>query len=116
MPNIALANRTNAFRLGQAVGGEDDSEERLYEAASTYYFPYAKEQTYPLMVMGEDESAKINEFKTAINAYADEMISGFLAGNYDLDSDWDAYLAEFEAMGLDEYLELLQAAYDDVYK
>lgn len=116
MPNIALANRTNDFRLGQAVGGEDDSEERLYEAASTYYYPYAKDQTYPLMVMGEEDSAKINEYKTAINAYVDEMISGFLAGTYDLDADWDSYLAEFDALGLDEYLEILQSAYDEVYK
>lgn len=116
MPNIALANRTSDFRLGQAVGGDDKSEERLYEAASKYYYPYAKEQTYPLMVMGAEDSAVVNEYKTAINAYVDEMISGFLAGTYDLDKDWDSYLSEFDALGLEDYLNVLQSAYDKVYK
>lgn len=116
MPNIALANRTSNFRLGQAVGGDDKSEERLYEAASKYYYPYAKEQTYPLMVMSAEDSAVVNEYKTAINAYVDEMISGFLAGTYDLDKDWDSYLSEFDALGLEDYLNVLQSAYDKVYK
>ena len=116
MPNIALANRTSDFRLGQAVGGDDKSEERLYEAASKYYYPYAKEQTYPLMVMSAEDSAVVNEYKTAINAYVDEMISGFLAGNYDLDKDWDSYLSEFDALVLEDYLNVLQSAYDKVYK
>lgn len=116
MPNIALANRTSDFRLGQAVGGDDKSEERLYEAASKYYYPYAKEQTYPLMVMSAEDSAVVNEYKTAINAYVDEMISGFLAGTYDLDKDWDSYLSEFNALGLEDYLNVLQSAYDKVYK
>ena len=116
MPNIALANRTSDFRLGQAVGGDDKSEERLYEAASKYYYPYAKEQTYPLMVMSAEDSAVVNEYKTAINAYVDEMITGFLAGTYDLDKDWDSYLAEFDALGLEDYLKVLQSAYDKVYK
>ena len=116
MPNIALANRTSDFRLGQAVGGDDKSEERLYEAASKYYYPYAKEQTYPLMVMSAEDSAVVNEYKTAINAYVDEMISGFLAGTYDLDKDWDSYLSEFDALGLEDYLNVLQSAYDKVYK
>ena len=115
MPNIALANRTSDFRLGQAVGGDDKSEERLYEAASKYYYPYAKEQTYPLMVMSAEDSAVVNEYKTAINAYVDEMITGFLAGTYDLDKDWDSYLAEFDALGLEDYLKVLQSAYDKVY-
>lgn len=116
MPNIALANRTSDFRLGQAVGGDDKSEERLYEAASKYYYPYAKEQTYPLMVMSAEDAAVVNEYKTAINAYVDEMISGFLAGTYDLDKDWDSYLSEFDALGLEDYLNVLQSAYDKVYK
>ena len=116
MPNIALANRTSDFRLGQAVGGDDKSEERLYEAASKYYYPYAKEQTYPLMVMSAEDSAVVNEYKTAINAYVDEMISGFLAGTYDLDKDWDSYLSEFDALVLEDYLNVLQSAYDKVYK
>ena len=116
MPNIALANRTSDFRLGQAVGGDDKSEERLYEAASKYYYPYAKEQTYPLMVMSAEDSSVVNEYKTAIDAYVDEMITGFLAGTYDLDKDWDSYLAEFDALGLEDYLKVLQSAYDKVYK
>ena len=116
MPNIALANRTSDFRLGQAVGGDDKSEERLYEAASKYYYPYAKEQTYPLMVMSAEDSSVVNEYKTAIDAYVDEMITGFLAGTYDLDKDWDSYVAEFDALGLSDYLSVLQSAYDKVYK
>ena len=68
------------------------------------------------MVMSAEDSAVVNEYKTAINAYVDEMITGFLAGTYDLDKDWDSYLAEFDALGLEDYLKVLQSAYDKVYK
>ncbi len=116
VPNIALANRTSTFRLGQAAVGDDNSEVRLYEAASKYYFPYAKYQTFPIMVLGLDESTKLAEMKTAINSYTNEMISAFLAGHKSLDTDWDAFVSEYNALKLNDYLELLQNAYDKVYK
>ena len=112
--NIAAPNI--AFRLGQAAVGDDKSEQRLYEAASQYYYPYAKYQTYPLMVMSLEDSTKITELKTAINSYTDEMISAFLAGNYDIDGYWDTFISEYDNLNLTEYLQLLQSAYDKVYK
>ena len=68
------------------------------------------------MVMSLEDSTKITELKTAINSYTDEMISAFLAGNYDIDGYWDTFISEYDNLNLTEYLQLLQSAYDKVYK
>jgi putative aldouronate transport system substrate-binding protein len=40
------------------------------------------------------------------------MMAKFIRGEADLDNDWDDYLGELEAIGLEEYLKIYQEAYD----
>ena len=114
-PNIALANRTAEFRLGQAVTGDDDSEYRLYIAAKEYA-RYASDNYLPALIYTEEEASRIAILKTQVNDYVNEMTAAFLNGDIDIDDGWDAYVAEFDALGLEEYLSINQAAYDRVYE
>ncbi len=52
---------------------------------------------------------------TQINDYVKENIVLFLAGEKDVDAEWDAYVAEFDNLNLDEYMELRQMAYTRQY-
>ena len=50
-------------------------------------------------------------FYTTIKAARDEAIVRFITGDRPL-SEWDDYLKELEACGLERYLEIEQSAYD----
>ena len=121
MSNIALSNRTNEFRLGDAVDMSDpdveftNSELRLYNETSKYFEPYRSDAQVPSLLMTAEESSKRSLIETQIQDYVLEQSVNFLAGNLDLDADWDAYVAEFDNLQLDRYLELMQTAYDRQY-
>ena len=44
-----------------------------------------------------------------------ENIVLFLAGEKSFDTDWDSFIAEFDNLKLDEYMELRQMAYTRQY-
>ena len=56
----------------------------------------------------EQESYKASDILT----YANQMISQFANGDTDIDTQWDAFVANLKDMGIDECIELEQAAYD----
>ena len=122
MPNVFPSNRTSDFRLGEQADYSDpetqwQQEPRLYNESATYFAPYADEHMmYPGAVnLTAEESEKINFMKTQINDYVKENIVLFLAGEKSFDADWDAFIAEFDNLKLDEYMELRQMAYTRQY-
>lgn len=56
----------------------------------------------------ETESYKASDIMT----YANQMISQFANGDSDIDSQWDTFISNLKDMGIDECIELEQAAYD----
>ncbi len=120
MPNVALANRTSDFRLGQQMGdGEEskwDAEPRLYQITHDTYEPYNSDaKAVPLLMMEADESSERAKLETQIVKYVNEQIVAFLSGNRDIDAEWDSYVNEFENLELDRYVDLLQKAYTRQY-
>ena len=122
MQNVFPSNRTSDFRLGEQADYNDpetkwQQEPRLYNESATYFAPYADEHMmYPGAVnLTAEESEKINFMKTQINDYVKENIVLFLAGEKSFDTDWDSFIAEFDNLKLDEYMELRQMAYTRQY-
>lgn len=60
----------------------------------------------------EEETNSINDIQTSIQTYVGESITRFALGDMDIETGWDSYLAELDSMGLAEYLEISQTAYD----
>ena len=58
----------------------------------------------------EQESYKASDIIT----YANQMISQFANGDADIDTQWDSFVSNLKDMGIDECIELEQAAYDAV--
>lgn len=76
-------------------------------------WPYA-ETPYDLnsLVLTEDESDTYNDAWTDINAYIVESTAKFITGEADIAAEWDNYIKALEQMGLQDVIDVYQAAYD----
>lgn len=62
-----------------------------------------------------EETSEAADIKSAVNSYVEEMTCAFLSGEKDIDASWDEFVEELDNIGLNEYLETLQKAYDRVH-
>ena len=60
----------------------------------------------------EEESVLRASLVTDIKTYVDQMITQFISGERDFEAGWDEYVATLESMGIDQWVELDQTAYD----
>ena len=99
---------------GTYVTLPDDAAYRL-EWIEEFYTPdMTREYVYPKVFMNADDSTTISNLSADIskcvnNAKSDWVMNGFT------DADWDQYLADLNAYGLDEYLSIFQKYLDDYY-
>lgn len=66
---------------------------------------------YPTVTHTQEESSVISDKYSTIDDYCREMILKFIIGTEDL-ADWDSFVDQVKAYGIDEVLECKQAAYD----
>lgn len=96
-----------------------DEEKTPRDMFNTYYMTltantyskYAYPNTIGHLVYTEDENFELADITTAINTYRAENITRFVTGSRDL-AEWDSYVKELNAMGLEVQLEYMQRAYD----
>lgn len=63
-----------------------------------------------LLNLTEDEQDIYNDNWTEINAYVTEMNAAFITGQKDISAEWDNYIATLYKIGLQEILNVYQAA------
>ena len=68
------------------------------------------------LIMTQEEIDATAEIEASLRSYVDEATANFTLGNKNIENDWDAYVAELEAMGLSYYLEVCQSVYDRMNK
>ena len=98
---------------------KDDSERTPREMWDTYYMALTNEcycaHAYPDTVgplaFTEDETYAMADLKTSLSTYVDENITLFATGGRSL-SEWDDYVQELNAIGLEDYIAIMQGAYD----
>ena len=68
----------------------------------------------PSLFFAEEVSSRISKLNTDVMDIQKQLMVKFIKGELDIEDDaaWADYLAQLEAAGLSEYLELYQAAYD----
>ncbi len=77
---------------------------------------YNPDETIPKFIYTSEETDAISEIESNLRSYVDEQTAAFLIGNADIDSEWDAFQAELENIGLSTYLDVAQQVYDRMYK
>jgi putative aldouronate transport system substrate-binding protein len=64
------------------------------------------------VTMTLDEMSHYNQMHSDINTFVTEQVPRFIIGDLSVDSDWDAYVAEIEHMGIEQCIEYWQNAFD----
>ncbi|MBE5782941.1 MAG: extracellular solute-binding protein [Clostridiales bacterium] len=73
-------------------------------------------EVIPKLTYNSEEAAIISDLESTLDTFVDEWTANFLVGNLDLDKDWDTYVKELEAIGIEQYVEIVQRVYDRMYK
>jgi putative aldouronate transport system substrate-binding protein len=94
--------------------GGEGYERRLYDATKTNYDGKQPQQIFPFWAVWIDPSSadQASMMQTNINNYVDQNALQFVTGHKSLEKDWDAYVKGFDGLQLNEYLGIMQKAYD----
>lgn len=86
--------------------GRDANELYSSNKASVYTV-----KTTPVLSFTEEETAEYDQCLTALNEYQNEMVTAFITGKTDIESNWDAYIAKCKELGVDTLVGLYETAY-----
>ncbi|MFV0399148.1 MAG: extracellular solute-binding protein [Oscillospiraceae bacterium] len=109
---INMRSPWKEMMTAEVVEGVYDQERVLYEETSEKYRPYSVDKTMPAISLEADLSAEYANILSTLETYVNESFAKVLTGEWSLDSDWEAYLAEMDKIGLPRALEIAQTAYD----
>ncbi len=113
---LSPSYRNSRDRLSQAVVGDRtlNTEVILYEGCRNALAPYAIGPENDLLrpVFTADEAVRVSDLGTVIDQYVQENMAQSVTGQIDPEDGWDAFQEQLKSLGVDEYLELYQAAYD----
>ena len=77
---------------------------------------FKPEETIPKTVLTDEENDMISEIASTLNTFVEEQTALFLSGAKSLDNDWDAFQNELKAIGVEQYVQVMQNMYDRMYK
>ena len=78
----------------------------------TTYAPYIAENYMPSVTYTADETTANATLEADITPYVESAQAKWIAGEGNIDAEWDAYVEAVQKMGLDKLLASYQAAYD----
>lgn len=86
----------------------DNIEKVLYTETIEKYIPYAAstDELLPVIAMTEEQSRTVVDIEVPMDQYISQVTIQFITGEKSLDTDWDTYVSEIEALGLEEYMEV----------
>lgn len=73
--------------------------------------PSLPEETWPVFTYTDEEISRLTALQADIETYVNEMQDKFVTGAISF-SEWDTYVQTVKDMGLEEYMEIQQAALD----
>lgn len=108
--------RPSSLSEGQVFSGNVLDGEYLISQSVPLYMNKSPKDLVGDLVFTEEEASEVATIRNNINTYVVESIARFVTGDRNIDTDWNAYVKEFEALELNRYLEITQKAYDRMYK
>lgn len=119
--NKNFANLGNLFGTSLKKGvmaakdADYDHEKILWEATEDLYEPHSVPTIIPKIVVNGDVAGQYGETKQILSDYIANNLATFVMGTRDL-SEWDTFVDELDAMGLEWFVDETQKAYDAMYK
>jgi len=113
-PNVMIGQmfpmfRTHDFRLSEVANRDIVEQESLLYDMSLIQLPFRQplENVVPVLMFDEHTSVELVDLRTTINSFVTENIARFTVGDLDIETDWDWYINELQAMGLDRYMQIM---------
>lgn len=75
------------------------------------YLPYAVEP-FPQVYFTLEEQQRLNQIKPDVDTYIEQMEAKFVTGEISVDQGWDEFVSKLYSLGIQEVIEINQAAYD----
>lgn len=103
-----------AIMTGSATKERTPENEAYIDPFVTHYQGYkdcAPAELLGALIHTEAENEILAAIQPAVKSYVEEMAMAFVTGSRGFDQ-WDSYQNELKAMGLEDYVTVLQAAYD----
>ena len=113
-----ISRRDAAFRAGEAVDPDvwirsPAGLEPWLHQATLAMLPYSNnENFFPLVKFSAEETSEMSVPLTDVTSIIRQWIPGFIAGTFDLDTQWDEFNNALEDAGLSDLVARYQAAYD----
>lgn len=102
---IALTSEMFDFMLTRS-----DGHQAKFDRNENYYRQYAKYEYLPTMLLSEDDNDTLALITTDLLNYTNEKRAQWLAYG-GVEAEWDEYLNNLNARGLEEYMEIYQRNY-----
>lgn len=110
-PRYATLEEMNSVTNGNVEFNPEDPTQ-LNAKNEVYYYDKHPEKVLPLLHYTVEESNEIQQAVTNIPDYVNQSMARFITGDLSIDTDWDTYLSNLENMGLSQWLETAQEAYN----
>ena len=114
--SAALARYAQSYNSGPFVQDKRYMEQyaslpQQKEAIEIWSNTNVEEHILPTTYMTVEESADLSKKISSIQTYKDEMLLKFIMGIEPMEN-WDAFTAELENRGVNEYIQCTQEAYE----
>lgn len=99
-----------------ALSADFETNRLYYEYANKLDAYYAVVPSEPITVIkyaSSELTAESDILAEELKSYMFEKLSNWCVGVGDVEKEWDAYLAELEAIGLSRFLEIQQAGWNN---
>ena len=83
-----------------------------YNETYDLYKEYLNDEVWPRPYFASDVSSRLSELRTDIFNLVNEKKAAWITGTGDIEAEWDEYCASLNKMGVEEFVSLMQDAYD----
>lgn len=113
--NMICSVRADAFYANYNDIAYEDPSHRAWAYRNVYapdYIPVGETNYRDASTGDADLDQRRKDLKVEIDNLRSTTLTRWITGQGDIDAEWDAYVAQLNALGLEEYLELCQMGYD----
>lgn len=74
------------------------------------YAPYLTKETIPSYWASAEDASKLSDLQTSLKDYIDQKTAEWVAGQANIDKEWDSYKDQLDKLNLEKYIEIRKAA------
>lgn len=114
LSDAMIGSRTVDYRGAQLIENPEINGEYIFQKAAELYSQYSPkdESIVPNLVFEGQDAQTISEGTITIGGYVDQAMVQFITGELSTETDWDAYIEQLKAMGVENFLNIYQTYYD----